>query len=80
MATGKIFQSGNSQAVRLPKEFRFGCEEVEIIRGEGGAITLIPKGWDALFALLDEDGVTEDFMADGDGRGNLLPAGEIESL
>lgn len=32
MVTAKIFQSGNSQAVRLPKEFRFNAREVEIYR------------------------------------------------
>jgi antitoxin VapB len=32
MATAKVFQSGNSQAVRLPKEFRFASSEVEIFR------------------------------------------------
>jgi antitoxin VapB len=32
MATAKVFQSGNSQAVRLPKEFRFRGKEVEITR------------------------------------------------
>jgi antitoxin VapB len=32
MATAKVFQSGNSQAVRLPKEFRFRGKEVEILR------------------------------------------------
>jgi antitoxin VapB len=28
----KVFQSGNSQAVRLPKAFRFACKELEIYR------------------------------------------------
>lgn len=32
MAIAKVFQSGNSQAVRLPKEFRFASKEVEIFR------------------------------------------------
>lgn len=32
MATAKIFRSGNSQAVRLPKEFRFKTNEVDIFR------------------------------------------------
>lgn len=32
MATARVFRSGNSQAVRLPKEFRFGAAEVEIFR------------------------------------------------
>ncbi len=32
MVTAKVFKSGNSQAVRLPKEFRFKGAEVEITR------------------------------------------------
>ena len=32
MRTTKIFKSGNSQAVRLPKDFRFDVGEVEILR------------------------------------------------
>ena len=32
MATAKVFRSGNSQALRLPKEFRFKSKEVEIFR------------------------------------------------
>jgi antitoxin VapB len=32
MATARVFKSGNSQAVRLPKEFRFEGEELEIFR------------------------------------------------
>src|SRR6202040_2861096 len=32
MTIGKVFRSGNSQAVRLPKEFRFKGKEVEIFR------------------------------------------------
>jgi antitoxin VapB len=32
MATAKVFRSGNSQAVRLPKQYRFKGKEVEIFR------------------------------------------------
>ncbi|MDX8126571.1 AbrB/MazE/SpoVT family DNA-binding domain-containing protein [Methylomonas sp. OY6] len=32
MTYARIFQSGNSQAVRLPKEFRFNADRVEIFR------------------------------------------------
>jgi antitoxin VapB len=32
MPTAKVFRSGNSQAVRLPKQFRFQGKEVEIFR------------------------------------------------
>jgi antitoxin VapB len=42
MKTAKVFKQGNSQAVRLPKEFRLAEEEVEI-RREGDAIVLLPK-------------------------------------
>jgi antitoxin VapB len=39
MARAKIFKHGGSQAVRLPKEFRFEVEEVDI-RREGSAVIL----------------------------------------
>jgi antitoxin VapB len=42
MAVAKIFQSGNSQAVRLPKEFRFRSKEVEITR-RGNEVVLREK-------------------------------------
>jgi antitoxin VapB len=32
MSTARVFRSGNSQAVRLPKQFRFKSKEVEIFR------------------------------------------------
>lgn len=64
----KIFQSGNSQAVRLPKDFRFDVEEVEVSR-EGDAVILRPRPdashrWASLHAAV-ERGVGADFMASG---------------
>jgi len=49
MNTAKLFRSGRSQAVRLPKEFRFEGSEVRI-RRHGNAVILepIPTGWDWL--------------------------------
>ncbi len=41
MARAKIFKHGGSQAVRLPKEFRFEVDEVDI-RKEGDAVILKP--------------------------------------
>lgn len=38
----KIFQSGNSQAVRIPKEFRFDVSEVEMFK-RGDELVLKPK-------------------------------------
>lgn len=43
MATARVFRSGNSQAVRLPKEFRLAGKEVEIFR-RGEEIVLREKG------------------------------------
>ncbi|HUB85707.1 MAG TPA: type II toxin-antitoxin system VapB family antitoxin [Rhizomicrobium sp.] len=59
MAKAKIFWSGRSQAVRLPKAFRFPGEEVTITR-RGSAVVLEPvaDGWDWLDGVsgrLDSD-------------------------
>ena len=43
MATARIFMNGNSQAVRLPKDFRFDSDEVEILR-RGDEVVLRQKG------------------------------------
>ena len=42
MKTAKVFRHGNSQAVRLPKEFRFDSDEVVVKRTSGGVL-LLPK-------------------------------------
>ena len=42
METAKIFENGRSQAVRLPKKFRFNADEV-VIQQLGAAILLVPK-------------------------------------
>ena len=64
----KVFRSGNSQAVRLPRDFRFDVEEVEVSR-EGDAVILRPRQdvstrWASLRAAVDR-GFSADFMADG---------------
>jgi antitoxin VapB len=38
MKTAKVFKSGNSQAVRLPKEFQFDAREVEIFKQNGDVV------------------------------------------
>lgn len=43
MKTAKVFTQGNSQAVRLPKEFRVTVDEL-IIKKSGDSIVLTPKG------------------------------------
>lgn len=59
MTTAKVFWSGRSQAVRLPKAFRLDAREVRI-RRHGAAVVLepIPTDWawlDALVRPLDQD-------------------------
>jgi antitoxin VapB len=64
MQHARIFQSGNSQAVRLPKEFRLEVEQVEIFRrGDEIVLRPIPESAAALFDALAS--LPEDFMADG---------------
>jgi antitoxin VapB len=63
MSTAKLFQSGRSQAVRLPKEFRFVGAEVYVAR-MGSAVVLMPphRTWDVLFEACE--GASKDFMKD----------------
>ena len=51
MDTAKIFQNGRSQAVRLPKEYRFEGTEV-LIKRVGNAVVLLPheRSWETLFS------------------------------
>ena len=62
--TAAVFKSGNSQAVRLPKDFQFDVSEVEILRrGDEVVLRRIPSSLSAAFDLLA--GLPADFMADG---------------
>lgn len=63
MKTAKVFQNGQSQAVRLPKEFRFDDDEV-FIKKAGNVVQLIPRteSWNTLFASLKK--FSRDFMAE----------------
>jgi len=60
MKTAKLFKNGQSQAVRLPKEFRMIGNEV-YIKKQGEAIILLPKenSWAPLFSSLNH--FTKDF-------------------
>jgi len=64
MKTAKIFRSGNSQAVRIPKEFQMEGDEVEILK-RGSSLVLRPKktSWNTLVQSLQK--FTADFMEGG---------------
>jgi antitoxin VapB len=75
MKTAKIFINGRSQAVRLPKEFRFSGDDV-FIKKIGKMVILYPKDdpWAPLVNSLDQ--FTDDFMetrdqSSQDSRENL---------
>lgn len=63
METARLFRNGQSQAVRLPKDFRFEGEKV-FIKRVGNAVVLIPyqDSWETLFESLDQ--FSDDFMGD----------------
>jgi antitoxin VapB len=71
--TAKLFMNGRSQAVRLPANYRFDCEEVYIRRDpETGDVIISrkPGSWEDFFEMIDSIDVPEDFMSE---RGNELP-------
>jgi len=59
MGTARVFRSGNSQAVRLPKQFRFKGKEVEIFR-RGSEVVLrekennLARAFDLIVGLPDD--------------------------
>jgi antitoxin VapB len=63
MKTAKLFKNGQSQAVRLPKEFRLEGDSVFIQR-LGDYVVLVPKHdpWRSMFAATEK--FSDDFMAE----------------
>jgi antitoxin VapB len=61
LQTAKLFMNGRSQAVRLPKGFRFEGEEV-FVKRVGSAVVLLPRehSWETLYGSLGA--FSEDFM------------------
>lgn len=63
MMTAKVFENGRSQAVRLPKEYRFDADEVAVSK-VGDVVLLMPKKGDWSTFMRAVDMFSEDFMAD----------------
>ncbi len=61
--TAKLFKNGHSQAVRLPREYRFEGSEVEIHK-DGDRVILSPltNRWTSMFEQLDRLQLTDDFL------------------
>ena len=62
---GKVFMNGRSQAIRLPKEFRFEVDEAQIKKmGNELIITALEPSWDVFFD--ESSAFGDDFMDDRD--------------
>ena len=70
MAYAKVFMSGNSQAVRIPKEFHIDYSEL-LIKKIGTTIILYPQNrpWENLRKSLSE--FSDDFMSEGRNQPSL---------
>jgi len=63
MKTAKLFRNGQSQAVRLPKEFRFEGDFVYVKKSGNGIVLLPAKGiWAALVESLNK--FSDDYMTE----------------
>jgi antitoxin VapB len=77
METAKLFQNGKSQAVRLPKEFRFKSDRVYLKR-MGNAVILLPFGapWQSLvdsLPLFSSDFMQERTQPPSSDRETVFP-------
>ena len=83
MNIAKLFWTGRSQAVRLPKEFRFEGKEVHI-RRQGDAVILEPVAKDHSkdWAWLDEIAgrFSDDVLADGREQPEMQERPELDDL
>lgn len=76
MMTAKIFENGRSQAVRLPKEYRFNTDEVAVNK-IGDIVLLMPKTnkWSSFMQAVDL--FSDDFMENGRDDGNVQERDEL---
>ena len=63
MQTAKVFQTGRSQAIRLPKEFRVETAEVYLKKTPEGFLVIPRDPWEVFFEGVEE--LSADFMAGG---------------
>ena len=69
--TAKLFMNGRSQAVRLPVNYRFDCDEVYIRKDSKTGDVIIskkPGSWDDFFKMMEEIEIPKDFMSERDNE------------
>lgn len=69
VVTSRVFMNGNSQAVRIPQEFRLDVSRVQVSRNVHGDLIIHPMPADRGMALLhalqgfEEDALTDEFLS-----------------
>ena len=63
MQRAKVFMSGRSQAIRLPKEFRVSADEVYLKKTPEGFLVIERDPWELFHEGIEQ--LSDDFMADG---------------
>ncbi|HEV3118151.1 MAG TPA: hypothetical protein VGY58_13960 [Gemmataceae bacterium] len=63
MQTAKVFQTGRSQAIRLPKDFRVEVERVYLKKTPEGFLVIVRDPWELFFEGVQE--LSDGFMAGG---------------
>lgn len=63
MQTAKVFESGRSQAIRLPKQFRVNASEVYLKKTTEGFLVILRDPWEVFLEGVHE--LSDGFMAEG---------------
>jgi antitoxin VapB len=63
MAVAKVFRTGRSQAIRLPKEFRVEANEVFLKRTADGFVVITKDPWDVFFEGVEQ--LSDEFLSGG---------------
>jgi antitoxin VapB len=61
MAVAKVFRTGRSQAIRLPKEFRVEVDEVHLKRTSDGFLVITKDPWEVFFEGVEQ--LSDEFLA-----------------
>ncbi len=74
----RVFMNGNSQAVRIPQEFRLSASRVQVSRNEAGDLVIRPLASNRGVALLQalqafDDGLSDEFFAQVSKEKQLQP-------
>lgn len=71
MQKAKVFQTGRSQAIRLPKQFRVETDEVYLKKTSGGFLVISREPWEVF--LEGVANLSDDFMSAGRQQPKVQP-------